>query len=246
MKSTSLLSKRALVGSTLAAAGLALASSTFTAAPAQAFGLSINPQYGSTENTGATATLDFSFVDTVQGVLLNLGIKNTTNGTAGLGATQATLVGVAFDLLDGVSAPQSGYSAGSSAFTRYFSDPSIPGLNNNQSFDVGIRSAAPGPGTFVGGNPQQGLTAGQSTTVSFLLSGITGTAAQVESAFFQGFKAGGDLQAAARFQQVNAGGGSDKVLAGEAVPEPTTIGGLLLGGGMLAKKWRSRKQQQKA
>lgn len=239
MKSTSLVSKRALVGSTLAAAGLALASSTFTAAPAQAFGLSINPQYGSTENTGATAFLDFDFVDTIQGVLLNLGIKNTTNGTAGLGATQATLVGVALDLLGG--APS--YDAGTSAFTKTYTNVSIPGLNNNQSFDFGIRSA--GNGNFVGGNPQSGLTAGQSSSVSFLLSGITGNAAQVESSFFQGFK-DGTLKAAARFQQVNAGGGSDKVMAGEAVPEPTTIGGLILGGGMLAKKWRSRKQQQKA
>ncbi len=242
MKSTSLVSKRALVGSTLAAAGLALASSTFTAAPAQAFGLSINPQFGTTNGigTGATAQLDFSFVDTVEGVLLNLGIKNTTDGTVGMGATSATLVGVAFDLLSGVTAPSTGYSAGSSAFTRYFSNPSIPGLNNNNSFDVGIRSA--GTGNFVGGNPTAGLTAGQSGLVSFLLSGTTGTAAQVESSFFQGFK-DGSLKAAARFQQVNAGEGSDKVMAGEAVPEPATMGGLLLGGGLLAK-WRSRKQQQ--
>lgn len=243
MKSTSLISKRALIGSTIAAAGLALASSTFTAAPAQAFSLYINPIYGSTENTGATALLDFKFVDTVQGVLLQLGIKNTTNGSAGRGATSATLVGVAFDLLSGVSAPQSGYKPGSSTFTKYYTNPSIPGLNNNKPFTVGIRSA--GSGNFVGGNPTAGLTANQSTSVSFLLNGVTGTAAQVEQAFLQGFK-DGTLKAAARFQQVEApgiSGGSDKVMAG--VPEPTTIGGLLLGGCLLAK-WRSRKQQQKA
>lgn len=244
MKSTSLVSKRALIGSTLAAAGLALASSTFTAAPAQAFSLNINPRYGSTENTGATALLDFNFVDTVQGVLLQLRIQNTTNGSAGRGATSATLVGVAFDLLSGVSAPQSGYNPGSSTFTKYYSNPSIPGLNNNQPFTVGIRSA--GSGNFVGGNPTAGLTANQSTSVSFLLRGVTGTAAQVEQAFLQGFK-DGTLKAAARFQQVEGpgiSGGSDKVM-GEVVPEPTTIGGLLLGGSLLAK-WRSRKQQQKA
>lgn len=229
----------------VAAAGLALASSAFMAPSAQAFSLSINPQYGTTNGigTGATAELDFSFMDTLAGVVLNLAINNTTDGTVGMGATQATLVGVAFDLLGGVSAAQSGYNANGSAFTKYYSNPSIPGLNNNNPFSVGILSA--GSGNFVGGNPNQGLRAGEFTNVSFLLGGTTGSATSVETSF-QNAYASGALKAAARFQQVNAGGGSDKVLGGgvQAVPEPTTMGGLALGFGALMK-WRSQRKNQK-
>ncbi|MCU0515329.1 MAG: PEP-CTERM sorting domain-containing protein [Oscillatoria sp. Prado101] len=243
MKSTYVLTSlsiRALAGTTALAAGMALASTALTAAPAQAFGLSIAPQYGSTENTGATAKLDFNFVQQGAQVLLNLDIKNTTNGSTGLGATQATLVGVAFDLPTIVSAYT--YNPGSSAFTQTYNNVSIPGLTS-ETFRFGIRSA--GSGNFVGGNPQAGLTAGQSSSVSFLLSGANLTAAGVESAFQSGFK-DGSLQAGGRFQQVNAGGGSDKVLAGsEAVPEPTTLGGLALGAAILARL-RSRKVQQNA
>ncbi|WP_017715342.1 PEP-CTERM sorting domain-containing protein [Kamptonema formosum] len=248
MKNSNLLtalSTRALAGTTALAAGMALASTALTAAPAQAFGLSIAPQYGSTENTGATAKLDFNFVQQGAQVLLNLDIKNTTNGSAGLGATAATLVGVAFDLPTIVSAytfSASTYNPGSSGFTKTYTGVSIPGLTQN-TFSVGIRSA--GSGNFVGGNPQAGLTAGQSSSVSFLLSGANLTAAGVESSFQSGFQ-GGSLQAAGRFQQVNAGGGSDKVLAGsDAVPEPTTLGGLALGGAILVRL-RSRKVQQNA
>jgi hypothetical protein len=236
------LSTRALAGTTALAAGLALASTALTAAPAQAFGLSIAPQYGSTENTGATAKLDFNFVQQGAQVLLNLNIKNTTNGSAGLGATAATLVGVAFDLPTIVSTFT--YNAGSSAFTKTYTNVSIPGLPNvSNSFSYGIRSA--GTGNFVGGNPQAGLTAGQSSSVSFLLSGTSLTAAGVESAFQSGFQ-DGSMQAAGRFQQVNGpgmNGASDKVLA--AVPEPTTLGGLALGAAILARL-RSRKVQQNA
>lgn len=236
--STSLLPKRALFATTAIAAGLAVASSALTATPAQAFGVTIAPKYGSTENTGATASLDFKFADTLKGVMMTLDIKNTTNGSAGLGATSATLVGVAFDLLSDVKAFT--YNPGSSAFTKTYNNVGIPGLTS-ETFTFGIRSA--GTGNFVGGNPQQGLTAGQNTSVSFLLSGIT-NAATAETSFFKGFK-DGSLQAAGRFQQVNAGGGSDKVMAGEAVPEPTTIGGMLLSGMMLAK-FRNRKNAKKA
>lgn len=45
-----------------AAVGLAIASSMFASNPAQAFTLSINPANGSTENTVASAFLNFNFV----------------------------------------------------------------------------------------------------------------------------------------------------------------------------------------
>jgi hypothetical protein len=204
-----------------------LASSFLAPSAAQAFTLSINPSFDSTENTGATAELDYNFVQQGNNVLLNIGITNTTNGTVGLNATQATLVGVGFDLLSGLSYT---YDSGSSPFTATYSSVDIPGLVND--LDFGIRST--GPGNFVGGNPQAGLTAGQSTSVSFVLSDTSSLlASTLEQQFLDGFT-NGTLQAAGRFQQVNTGGGSDKVLAGiptptppvTKVPEPASLLGL--------------------
>lgn len=234
--------------SALATVGIALAS-TLAANPAQAFSLSLDPKFGSTENTGSTANLDFNFVQSGNNVLLNLGIKNTTNGSTGLGATESTLVGVALDLLGGGVTSYT-YNSLSSAFSKTFTNVSIPGPFGNTVFDYGIRSAGSG-NTFVGGNPQQGLTAGQSTLVSFLLKGNGSlNAAAVENSFLSRFSSGA-MSVAGRFQQVNAGGGSDKVLGGfveksqppaEAVPEPTTMLGLATAGALLfGKKKLQRK-----
>lgn len=229
-----------------AAVGLAIASSMFASNPAQAFTLSINPANGSTENTGASALLNFNFVQDGSNVKLNLGITNTTNGSLGLGATQATLVGVGFDLPSLIR--NFTYNAGTSTFTNLYQNAALQPYG---TFDVGIRSA--GSGNFAGGNPQQGLTAGQSTTVSFLFSGTNLTASAVESAFKTGIS-NGSLDVVGRFQQVNAGGGSDKVIGGllpesgggnsAAVPEPTTmLGAIAAGGAFLGRKRLQRKKE---
>jgi hypothetical protein len=104
---------KSAVGAGIAALGLV--SSVLLSAPAQAFSISISPTVRSTENTGATANLDFNFLQQGSDVLLNLGITNTTNGTAGLGATQATLVGVGFDLPANLGFS---YDANGSTFTN--------------------------------------------------------------------------------------------------------------------------------
>ncbi|QZZ19723.1 PEP-CTERM sorting domain-containing protein [Leptothermofonsia sichuanensis E412] len=232
------------------AAGITLLSSAGFVDPAQAFSVSISPSACSlsrcsTENTGAATLLDFTFTQSGNNVLLNLGISNTTNGSVGLGATQATLVGVAFDLISGVTLSAVNYNAGSSGFTKFWKDAA---LNPFGTFDVGI---SPNRQTFAGGNPQTGLTAGQTTLVSFLLTGSNLDAATVESSFLRGFS-DGSLQVAARFQQVNAGGGSDKVLGGviesgpsEAVPEPTTILGVAAAGTFLISRKKLQRQNAK-
>ncbi len=229
-----------------AAVGLAIASSMFASNPAEAFTLSINPTNGSTENTGASALLDFNFVQDGSNVLLNLGIKNTTNGSLGLGATQATLVGVGFDLPSLIK--NFTYNAGTSTFTNLYQNAALQPYG---TFDVGIRSA--GTGNFAGGNPTAGLKAGQSTMVSFLFSGSNLTARSVEDSFLNGIKSG-SLEVVGRFQQVNAGGGSDKVIGGllpesgggnsAAVPEPTTmLGAIAAGGAFLGRKRLQRKKE---
>lgn len=225
---------------TLLAAGLALASAALTAGSADAFTLFIDPNAGSTENTGATAEVEFKFLDEGSNVRLDLNFTNTTDGSAGLGATQSTLVGFAFDLLAGVNTSESDYSSGT--FTKYYSNVSVGGISNGAfntgAFSVGIRSA--GPGNFTGGNPQGGVTAGNSAAASFLLSDVQGrSASQLEGLFYDGYDSGA-LSAMGRFQQVNAGGGSDKVLA--QTPEPITMLGWGLGAGGVAAA-RKRKRQ---
>ena len=240
--------------STLAAACVAFSSLAVGANSAQALTVRISPTFGSTENTGSTANLNFGFVQQGADVLLNLGIQNTTNGTVGLGATQSTLVGVGFNLPHIVTSVIA-YNPQSSNFTKTFG--SLPGSSGDAylpplgKFDVGIRSADPTKvpkvsSTFVGGNPQQGLTAGQSGLVSFLLGGNNLTAFGVEAAFQNLFATSAfpspGAQIAGRFQQVNAGGGSDKV-AGQAtttaVPTPALLPGLI---GLGLSALRKRKQ----
>lgn len=259
-----------------AAVGLAIASSLLASKPAEAFTLSINPQYGSTNvnsagviGTGATASLDFAFQQSGNNVLLNLVMTNTTNGKAGMGATGSTLVGTAFDLISGVKVSQ---YTGSGGFTKLWTSASddsysTPSLSGNAqlangttetfgTFAVGI---SPDRNSFNGGNPTSGLTAGNSTQVQFLLtsstSGTTLNAATVESLFKTGFT-NGSLNAAGRFQQVTGSGNftSDKVFAGmfadggttnsAAVPEPTTMLGVMAAGGaILGRKRLQRKTE---
>ena len=230
----------------IATAGLAIASSLLTATQAQAFSLSVAPQYGTTNGigTGATATLDFNFVQSGADLLLNLGITNTTGtqATAG-GATNSSLVAVAFDVFSGVSA--SVQSTAGSTFTQFWNNVDISGLHNG--FDYGISTPR---NNFNGGNANGGLYKNQSTLVSFLLTGSSLSAAQAESAFLTGFQ-NGTLKAGVRFQQVagSSVGTSDKVMAGvsadaEPVPEPTTIAGMVMGLGSLVAA--RRKQAKKA
>ncbi|MBD2355300.1 PEP-CTERM sorting domain-containing protein [Tolypothrix sp. FACHB-123] len=230
------------IASSALSASMAVAAMV-TSAPAQAFQITIDPKFGSTENTGSTALLDFNFSQfAAQQVKLNLDITNTTNGSTGLGATQSTLVGLAFDADNfdpGAPVAFNNYDPGTSGFTKlWVKGIDTPSLQPYGDFDVAI---SPPRESFNGGNAQDGLTAGQSTTVSFLFT-TSLTANQLSDAVENGFinKA---FRIAGRFQQVNAGGGSDKVLGGEPVPEPATIAAsvLALGGlGFFKKKFKAK------
>ena len=224
-----------------ATSGLALAIGLTIATAANAtVTLEFNPAWGSTENTGASATAAFSFSDVGNDVLIDLVLTNTTNGTLGLGATQATLVGIAFDLPTYTSLS---YNNGGTAFTKLWTNVSAPPMG---VFDQGISTPR---NTFNGGNGNSGLTALQTLgTVQFTVN-TTLTAAQFESAFSSGHLVGGDLNAMARFQQVNAGGGSDKVFGGNppppvlppGVPEPATWAMMIIGFGAAGSMLRRRR-----
>lgn len=211
---------------TAAFAAIAFASSAAMAGPL--FIVDYVPAYGSTENTGASARALFTFTDVANGggsdVLLTIDITNTTNGTLGLGATQATLVALTFDLpsSNGVT-----YSGGT-VFPTLYNNAS---LNPYGTYDVCIRSSS--DGTCAGGNPSGGLTAGQSTTVTFRFdTTLTAAAfgALMQADYLDETNDGSAYDTVARFQQVNAGGGSDKVIGRDPpieVPEPATIAMLL-------------------
>jgi hypothetical protein len=226
--------------------GVGLATSTVLttlATPAQAFDVNLSPTIGSTENTGASASLDFNFSQSGVDTFLELGIRNTTDGSLGLGATQATLVGVGFELP--TPAPSFTYDPLLSTFTQtYFNQNAT--LQPYGTFDIGIRSNSNGNGTFAGGNPQQGLTAGQSTTVRFTFANQN--AANLATSFQTLFanSTNANPLIVGRFQQVNAGGGSDKVVGGltpEAVPSPPIVLGMLTAGAFgSAMKWRQKRQ----
>ncbi len=217
----------ALLGAVLMSASLASAANA-------AVTLNYLPSFGSTENTGASATANFVFSDVGANVRVDLTLSNITNGLLGLGATNATLVGIAFD------APTATFVSytGAGGFTKAWTNPSLPPYGN---FDFGV---SPERNSFVGGNPQSGLTAGGTPfTVSFVLD-TSFDAAAFESAFLAGYT-DGTFNTAARFQQVNAGGGSDKVLGGitSAVPEPATWAMMITGFGLAGAALRQRRRQ---
>lgn len=188
--------------------------------------LNFGPTSTSSNNppTGASGTVSLSFLDNGPNVTVTALVANTTGSipSFGAGATAATLTGFGFDLVDGVS-----YAAGTF----------VPGLN----LDTLILNAAAQPfGTldvagadnnnFNGGNANDGITAGNSDTFSFELTGLA--AAAMETAFQLGFNADpGTLNSVMRFQQVNAGAGSDKLQynpgteppPGPLVPEPASL-----------------------
>ena len=211
-------------------ASVIVVSASLTGAANATVTLEFNPSWGSTENTGAAATAAFSFSDVASDVGIDLILKNITNGAqGGLNATAATLVGLAFDLPTFTSLT---YADGGTNFTKLWTNVILPPFG---TFDFGISTPRK---TFVGGNPTGGLTSGNTLSVVHFKVNTTLTAAAFEAAFAAGNLAGGDLNAAARFQQVNAGGGSDKVWGGSpppplepptAVPESATWALMILG-----------------
>lgn len=248
-----------LLGSGLLATSLALTSSLVSANATQALTINFDSTSSSTNSpaTGASAQVNFDFVDVAGGVQLDLVLKNTTGQLStsfGLGATDSEFVAFGFDLSDSISSYT--YNPLSSPFTKLFGDATlnsqvvgdavISGLGGQHFFDVGIRipnaKGNPNAGGFQGGSPSNGLNPGASTQVSFFLN-TTDNAQAVENAFAKLFN-GQEFRAVARFQAVDGpgfSGASEKLLVNRipandevSVPEPGTLLGIALIGGSLA------------
>jgi PEP-CTERM motif len=209
----------AFLSSSLLTAGIAGISLGYNVTPVQAFELNFGAasQSSNTPATGSSAKVDFKFTQSGQNVLVNLDIFNTTGETTfGSGATKSTLMGFAFDLLDGITI---GSFTGNSNFGNLGSNIDLAPIQ--ETFDVGISLNS----NFIGGNPNGGLTQGSSSSVSFLLSGANLLAETLEQDFFKGFS-DGTLKWATRFQAVGSlqgpyqGSTSDKLWGGTITGAP--------------------------
>ncbi|MEQ8848558.1 hypothetical protein [Botrimarina sp.] len=157
-------------------------------------------------------------------MLLTFGVTNTTGSpTFGAGATASMLTGVAIDLPNFVTVQSGTFSPGTKLDTLLnSSSASLPPFG---SFELAIADN----GNLLGGNANGALAAGASDTASLIVSLNAGSSAinnamELALAMQTGFNSQptdlSHLKAAVRFQQVNAGEGSDKLLYNP--PEPPT------------------------
>lgn len=201
-------------------------------AAALVFTLDFNGQTSESSNTpatGASGTAKFEFSDlTGGGVGLDLTVTNTTglllSGTFGAGATESRLTQFYFDEIAGLSLSGSTLTG---ALDVLEEDVSFtPFSNSVGNFSIGICHRD----NCQNGQPNSGLAAGESS-MGMLTFNTTSTADVVASILMDAFENGG-ANAALRFQAVNAGAGSDKLLYTgtnvSTVPLPATLP-LLLG-----------------
>ena len=200
------------------------------AGPAGAASLTIwiDPAAGSTESTGATASLTFTFSESGPHDLLSIVVQNTTPA-----ATGSTLTAFGFEVPSVVSAASLASGGTSTYFDVLDRNVSVaPGwMNAAGGYDVMITSDH----SFEGGNPNGGVTAGQWQSVMLSLGDTGLTPVALRDAFETLYDGAPGPFAIARFQQVGPGAeGSDKV--GGRVPEPAGLAWLILGAALWQRK----------
>jgi len=204
------------------------------AGPAGAASLTIwiDPAAGSTEDTGATASLTFTFSESGPDDLLSIRVENTTPVASG-----STLTAFGFELPAAVNA----ISLVAGGTSTYFDELNLgvfvaPGwMSAAGGYDVMITSAH----NFEGGNANGGVTAGQWQSVMLSLGDTGLTPVALRDAFETLYDSAAGPIAIARFQQVGPGAeGSDKV--GGQVPEPAGLAWLILGVALWQRKRSSR------
>ncbi|MFH0980775.1 MAG: PEP-CTERM sorting domain-containing protein [Planctomycetota bacterium] len=192
--------------------------------------LVIDPSFGSTESTGATARLSLSFTEDGLNDLLHVLIENTTPGSIG-----SSLTAVGFEVPD--SWPATFASGGTGTFFDELDlDVAIsPGwLSAPGGYDVMITSDH----NFEGGSPQGAPTEGESESIVLNLGNTGSTPDQLVTLFTTYYAGLEGYYAVGRFQAVGPGGELSDKVAGNA-PEPGTL--LLLGcGGLAALRRRSK------
>lgn len=215
------------------AGGLAL-----SAGSAQAFSLVFGPNSTSSNSpaTGASAQVDFALTDVGSDTVeIMLTLMNTTGQipSFGAGATTSKFTGFTFDLPMPVAFVAGSFMANlgggdGTEFDTIIEDVDFnPFSNSVGNFDIGVADN----GNFEGGNANAALAQGQTDILKFRVSPSSVNGSSLYNALFNGFS-DGSLNFAARFQQVNAGEGSDKLLGGDVIPVPLPAAGWLLAVGL--------------
>jgi len=188
-----------------------------------AFELLIDPIFGSTAHSGATATLNFEFSEHGPDDFLTILIANTTPPKVG---SQLTAVGL--ELPDWLIQPPSLVVGPGEVYfdTLTFNDSMEPWwLDAPGGYDMVISSE----GRLLGGNPHGAPPPGTWESVTLSLGNTGLTPEQLEMRFFDFYDDFAGRFLVGRFQSR-----SDKV--GGGVPEPATIILLVLGGLMLLRR----------
>lgn len=231
-----------------AVGALAIALSASLPAQAFTFSFSSSSQSSNPQATGASALLTFDFSEVVgnsNAIKVDLKIENTTGDSIfGAGATTSKLTGIALDLLPGLTVNPTSFVGDQYLDTFLTKVNFTPFSNSAGNFSIGIADN----NNFEGGQATDALPQGATSQISFVVAGFTPgkTAAELEAEFLTAYSDTTDgVDIAARFQQVNAGAGSDKLLGGTpgdddevTVPEPATVLGLSLIGGVFATRRR--------
>lgn len=208
--------------------GSLVAMSATTAGATQLF---IDPIFGSSENTGAIATITLSFSEDGSDDLMSVLMDNTTDISLG-----ATLTDLAMELPPSLPNDPIFSVGGMDAYfdtLSYDVNVSPASLNAPGGYDLLISA----DGNFEGGNAKGGPTAGQSAMVTLSLGDTGLSPLQLDDLFLDFYTNATDNVMAARFLQVGEDGEfSDKVLG--QVPEPASLSLLALGAMLVARRKR--------
>lgn len=164
----------------------------------------LTTQSSNTPHTGASGKVEMVFSNLGTGEFkIDFTISNTTGTPVfGDGATESKLTGFGFDILSTSSILS--HTLGT-VFDTFIQNAALPPFGT-------VIAAFANDGNFQGGGPQGALPQGQSESgLSVTLSDSNyADAAALKTAMALGF-GNGDLDAVMRFQDVNAGEGSDKL-----------------------------------
>lgn len=203
---------------------------------------SLTAQSSNSPATGASGSVLFNFSDITGGVQLDLTITNTTGTVTNpldAGATQSRLTGFFFDTIADLQLSTSTLSSpldelATTVSLEPFSTPAF----GAGDFSIGICHRA----NCQNGQPNGALDVGDSS-LGTLTFGTSSNASAIADLLLDAFN-NGDAHAALRFQAVNAGAGSDKLLySGDvsAVPLPATLPLLLGAVGLLGFSFRRKR-----